>query len=200
LLVCPRLRRVALAPERERARARVAPAPECDSAWERARQCVLEFPLACGITVGTPVRIRGVPVGSVLAVHPSLERVEVLAEARPACPSPPRLGWTEGPKACAGPGVIEPRHSVRHDAGGSRRAAAARRLRRAGAWEALPSVRAQVLTRGARAAQIKDAATAIPRNSLIEANQSGLIAEPLVDITPQLPIPQYRARLVCPLP
>ena len=42
--------------------------------------------------------------------------------------------------------------------------------------------------------QIKDASTAIPRNSLIEANQSGLIAEPLVDITPQLPIPQYQAR------
>lgn len=49
-------------------------------------QCVLEFPLACGITVGTPVRIRGVPVGSVLAVHPSLERVEVLAEVRRAAP------------------------------------------------------------------------------------------------------------------
>ena len=50
-------------------------------------QCVLEFPLACGITVGTPVRIRGVPVGSVLAVHPSLERVEVLAEVRHGVPT-----------------------------------------------------------------------------------------------------------------
>ena len=39
---------------------------------------------------------------------------------------------------------------------------------------------------------IKDTATVIPRNSLIEANQSGLIAEPLIDITPQLPIPQYQ--------
>ena len=29
----------------------------------------------------------------------------------------------------------------------------------------------------------------IPRNSLIEANQSGLIAETLIDITPKLPIP-----------
>ena len=28
--------------------------------------------------------------------------------------------------------------------------------------------------------------TVIPRNSVIEANQSGLIAEPLVDITPQV--------------
>jgi ABC-type transporter Mla subunit MlaD len=43
---------------------------------------VLEFPLACGITVGTPVRIRGVPVGSVLTVNPSLEKVEVLVEVR----------------------------------------------------------------------------------------------------------------------
>ena len=43
-------------------------------------QCVLEFPLACGIGVGTPVRIRGVPVGSVLTVNPSLEKVEVLIE------------------------------------------------------------------------------------------------------------------------
>ncbi|KAK9829546.1 hypothetical protein WJX72_006404 [[Myrmecia] bisecta] len=83
-------------------------------------QAVLEFPLACGISTGTPVRIRGVPVGSVLSVQPSLERVKVLAE-------------------------------------------------------------------------IKDVTTVIPRNSLIEANQSGLIAEPLIDITPQLPIPDYVA-------
>ena len=40
--------------------------------------------------------------------------------------------------------------------------------------------------------QVKKAATVIPRNSLIEANQSGLIAEPLIDITPQLPIPDYK--------
>ncbi|CAK0785439.1 hypothetical protein CVIRNUC_008648 [Coccomyxa viridis] len=83
-------------------------------------QCVLEFPLACGIGVGTPVRIRGVPVGSVLTVNPSLEKVEVLVE-------------------------------------------------------------------------IKKSSTVIPRNSHIEANQSGLIAEPLIDITPQLPIPDYKA-------
>ena len=43
---------------------------------------------------------------------------------------------------------------------------------------------------------IKDPATVIPRNSLIEANQSGLIAEPLIDITPQLPIPDYQASAV----
>lgn len=32
-------------------------------------------------------------------------------------------------------------------------------------------------------------------NSTIEANQSGLIAEPLVDVTPQLPIPDYKVRV-----
>lgn len=83
-------------------------------------QAILEFPVACGISVGTPVRIRGVPVGSVLSVQPSLERVDVLVEMR-------------------------------------------------------------------------DGTTVIPRNSLIEANQSGLIAEPLIDITPQLPVPEYVA-------
>jgi ABC-type transporter Mla subunit MlaD len=82
-------------------------------------QATLEFPVACGISVGTPVRIRGVPVGSVLTVQPSLQRVDVLVEFR-------------------------------------------------------------------------DSTTVIPRNSLIEANQSGLIAEPLIDITPQMPIPEYK--------
>ncbi|KXZ42847.1 hypothetical protein GPECTOR_115g341 [Gonium pectorale] len=70
--------------------------------------------------IGTPVRIRGVQVGQVLAVKPSLERVDVLVE-------------------------------------------------------------------------VNDVSTVIPRNSVIEANQSGLIAEPLVDITPQLPVPAYSA-------
>ena len=83
-------------------------------------QAVLEFPMACGISVGTPVRIRGVPVGGVLNVQPSLEKVDVLIE-------------------------------------------------------------------------IRDDTTVIPRNSLIEANQSGLIAEPLIDITPKLPVPDYVA-------
>lgn len=32
--------------------------------------------------IGTPVRIRGVQVGQVLAVKPSLERVDVLVEVR----------------------------------------------------------------------------------------------------------------------
>lgn len=64
------------------------------------------------------MQIRGVPVGSVLSVKPSLERVDVLTE-------------------------------------------------------------------------INSATTVIPRNSLIEANQLGLIAEPQVDITPQEPVPDY---------
>jgi ABC-type transporter Mla subunit MlaD len=40
----------------------------------------IELPIACGITIGTPVRIRGVQVGQVLNVKPSLERVDVLCE------------------------------------------------------------------------------------------------------------------------
>ena len=40
----------------------------------------IELPIACGITIGTPVRIRGVQVGQVLHVKPSLERVDVLCE------------------------------------------------------------------------------------------------------------------------
>ncbi len=68
-------------------------------------------------------QIRGVPVGSVLSVKPSLERVDVLTE-------------------------------------------------------------------------INSATTVIPRNSLIEANQLGLIAEPQVDITPQEPVPDYTVCLL----
>lgn len=86
---------------------------------------VVSGPLA--VHVGTcclhpaydPLQIRGVPVGSVLSVQPSLQQVNVLVE-------------------------------------------------------------------------IKEPTTVIPRNSLIEANQSGLIAESLIDITPQLPIPDYK--------
>lgn len=45
--------------------------------------------------------------------------------------------------------------------------------------------------------EIKEPTTVIPRNSLIEANQSGLIAESLIDITPQLPIPDYKVHGSC---
>lgn len=43
-------------------------------------QITVELPLACGVTIGTPLRIRGVQVGQVLNVKPSLERVDVLCE------------------------------------------------------------------------------------------------------------------------
>eukprot|EP01023_Acetabularia_acetabulum_P024614 TRINITY_DN23720_c2_g1_i1.p1 TRINITY_DN23720_c2_g1~~TRINITY_DN23720_c2_g1_i1.p1 ORF type:complete len:411 (-),score=47.85 TRINITY_DN23720_c2_g1_i1:959-2149(-) len=46
----------------------------------RGYQLIIQFPNACGISVGTPVRIRQVQVGSVLSVNPHLDRVDVLAE------------------------------------------------------------------------------------------------------------------------
>ena len=82
----------------------------------RSYQAFVEFPFACGIQVGTQVRVRGVKVGNVLSVRPNLERVEVLVE-------------------------------------------------------------------------MDDDGIVIPRNSLVEANQSGLIAETIIDITPEVPIP-----------
>ena len=50
--------------------------------------------MACGIGVGTPVRIRGVPVGSVLTVNPSLEKVEVLVEVS-------RVHWSHPLPVCS---------------------------------------------------------------------------------------------------
>lgn len=79
-------------------------------------QAIFEFGQACGIAVGTPVRIRGVDVGSVVGVRPSLEKIDAVVE-------------------------------------------------------------------------IIDENVVIPRNALIEVNQSGLISETLIDITPQLPMP-----------
>ncbi len=85
----------------------------------RSYQAFVEFPFACGIQVGTTVRVRGVKVGNVLSVRPNLERVEVLVE-------------------------------------------------------------------------MDDDGIVIPRNSLVEANQSGLIAETIIDITPEIPIPNAK--------
>ena len=79
-------------------------------------QATIEFTQACGITVGTPVRIRGVDIGTVIGVQPSLERIDTIV-------------------------------------------------------------------------QISDSRVIIPRNSLIEVNQSGLISETLIDITPLPPMP-----------
>ncbi|KAK9288745.1 hypothetical protein L1049_017209 [Liquidambar formosana] len=94
-------------------------------AWLRAFQlrskfrkylAVFEFSQACGICTGTPVRIRGVTVGNVIRVNPSLKCIEAVVE-------------------------------------------------------------------------VEDDKTIIPRNSVIEVNQSGLLMETMIDITPRDPIP-----------
>lgn len=77
---------------------------------------VFEFSQACGISTGTQVRIRGVTVGNVIRVNPSLKSIEAVVE-------------------------------------------------------------------------VDDDKTIIPRNSLIEVNQSGLLMETMIDITPRDPIP-----------
>ncbi|KAK4566591.1 hypothetical protein RGQ29_002744 [Quercus rubra] len=75
-----------------------------------------EFSQACGISTGTPVRIRGVTVGNVIRVNPSLKSIEAEVE-------------------------------------------------------------------------VDDDKIIIPRNSLVEVNQSGLLMETMIDITPRDPIP-----------
>lgn len=82
----------------------------------RKYEVVFEFSQACGICVGTPVRIRGVTVGNVVRVGSSLKCIEAVAE-------------------------------------------------------------------------VEDDKIIIPRNSLVEINQSGLLMEPLIDITPRDPLP-----------
>ncbi|KAF1864214.1 hypothetical protein Lal_00048779 [Lupinus albus] len=82
----------------------------------RKYTAVFEFSQACGICTGTPVRIRGVTVGNVIRVNPSLRNIEAIVE-------------------------------------------------------------------------VEDDKTIIPRNSLIEVNQSGLLMETIIDISPRNPIP-----------
>ncbi|KAI4369226.1 hypothetical protein MLD38_017694 [Melastoma candidum] len=82
----------------------------------RKYSTVFEFSQACGISTGTPVRIRGVTVGNVIRVNPSLKSIEAVVE-------------------------------------------------------------------------VEDDKIVIPRNSLVEVNQSGLLMETLIDITPRDPIP-----------
>jgi ABC-type transporter Mla subunit MlaD len=43
---------------------------------------VLEFAQASGICTGTQVRIRGVTVGEVIRVNPSLKSIEAVVEVR----------------------------------------------------------------------------------------------------------------------
>uniref|UniRef100_A0A6N2MPU9 Mce/MlaD domain-containing protein n=1 Tax=Salix viminalis TaxID=40686 RepID=A0A6N2MPU9_SALVM len=78
---------------------------------------VVEFSQASGICTGTRVRIRGVAVGEVIRVNPSLKSIEAVVE-------------------------------------------------------------------------VEDDKIFIPRNSLIEVNQSGLLMETMIDITPRDPIPK----------
>lgn len=80
-------------------------------------RAVFEFSQACGICVGTPVRIRGVTVGSVIKVDSSLRSIDAVVE-------------------------------------------------------------------------VEDDKTIIPRNSLVEVNQSGLLMETLIDINPRDPLPE----------
>ncbi|WOL05110.1 hypothetical protein Cni_G13833 [Canna indica] len=86
----------------------------------RKYQVVFEFSQACGICVGTPVRIRGVNVGSVVRVDSTLRSIDAVAE-------------------------------------------------------------------------VEDDNIIVPRNSLVEVNQSGLLMETLIDITPRDPLPEPSA-------
>ncbi|XXG90008.1 hypothetical protein AAC387_Pa12g1877 [Persea americana] len=82
----------------------------------RKYQAVFEFSQACGIRMGTPVRIRGVTVGSVVHIVPTLESIDAVVE-------------------------------------------------------------------------VEDDKIIIPRNSVVEVNQSGLLMETMIDITPRNPLP-----------
>ncbi|XP_011037133.1 PREDICTED: protein TRIGALACTOSYLDIACYLGLYCEROL 2, chloroplastic-like isoform X1 [Populus euphratica] len=82
----------------------------------RKYSAVFEFAQASGICTGTRVRIRGVTVGEVIRVNPSLKSIEAVVE-------------------------------------------------------------------------VEDDKIFIPKNSLIEVNQSGLLMETMIDITPRDPIP-----------
>lgn len=82
----------------------------------RKYHAVFHFQQASGMCTGTPVRIRGVTVGNVIRILPSLNTIDALV-------------------------------------------------------------------------QVEDEKVIIPRNSLIEVNQSGLLMETMIDITPRDPLP-----------
>ncbi|KAF7056785.1 hypothetical protein CFC21_064164 [Triticum aestivum] len=82
----------------------------------RKYNAVFEFSQACGICVGTPLRIRGVTVGNVVRVDSSLKSIDAYVE-------------------------------------------------------------------------VEDDKIIVPRNSLVEVNQSGLLMETMIDITPKDPLP-----------
>ncbi|XP_057462332.1 protein TRIGALACTOSYLDIACYLGLYCEROL 2, chloroplastic-like isoform X3 [Actinidia eriantha] len=109
---------------------------------------VFEFAQACGICTGTPVRIRGVTVGNVIQVNPSLKSIEAVVEV---C----HLSLLKKPYSK----FID--HINCRD----------------------------LLVCIAFCLQVEDDKIIIPRNSLVEVNQSGLLMETLIDITPRDPIP-----------
>eukprot|EP01024_Parvocaulis_polyphysoides_P052263 TRINITY_DN5155_c0_g2_i5.p1 TRINITY_DN5155_c0_g2~~TRINITY_DN5155_c0_g2_i5.p1 ORF type:complete len:377 (-),score=49.12 TRINITY_DN5155_c0_g2_i5:256-1386(-) len=65
----------------------------------RGYQIIIQFPNACGIGVGTPVRVRQVQVGSVLGVNPHLDRVDVLAEVNDEHTAIPRNSRIEATRS-----------------------------------------------------------------------------------------------------
>lgn len=112
---------------------------------------VFEFAQACGICNGTPVRIRGVTVGNVIRVNPSLKSIEAVVEVSYMCSLLKFLIQ----KIC----LICPFAYF--------------------AYYCLPVY----------VFQVEDDKVIIPRNSLVEVNQSGLLMETMIDITPRNPIP-----------
>lgn len=104
---------------------------------------VFEFSQACGIANGTPVRIRGVTVGNVVRVIPSLKNIEAVVEVLFI--------------------RLKVRLSTLFDFG--------------------------YVKMYNFSFQVEDDKIVIPRNSLIEVNQSGLLMETIIDITPRDPIP-----------
>jgi hypothetical protein len=158
---------------------------------------------------GAQVRIRGVAVGSVLTVRPSLDKVDVLVEVGAGSCGSLQRDWG----CCAAPARFAKgagMHGRRCDPTMPQQKCtdwwAGRQTDRLAGWlrlcpwhvfAAKAAAAAGVLTGcvllllGWAHLQVNDTSTVIPRNSVIEANQSGLIAEPLIDITPQLPLPTY---------
>ncbi len=205
-------------------------------------QCILEFPSACGITTGTPVRVRFFTCCHIVqrchSHHTILVQVPVLnltirgvtddKNSRPpvkadvrrarrqhaqcgaqlssglfvstflpqcrfcACSSAARSAWSQ-PRAggCGGGDQRCQRRSfVSRGCSHSSHLCFCTQIRGVPVGSTL-SVQPS-LERVDVYVEMKEPSTVIPRNALIEANQSGLIAEPLIDITPQTPIPNWK--------
>uniref|UniRef100_A0A2N9FZP9 Mce/MlaD domain-containing protein n=1 Tax=Fagus sylvatica TaxID=28930 RepID=A0A2N9FZP9_FAGSY len=139
---------------------------------------VFEFAQACGICTGTPVRIRGVTVGNVIRINPSLKRPSTVLMAL-------SLAWLRG---------FQMRSKFR------KYLAVFEFAQACGICTGTP-VRIRGVTVGnvirinpslksiEAIVEVEDDKIVIPRNSFIEVNQSGLLMETLIDITPRNPIP-----------